>query len=133
MRDIKAGRDINVEGDIIVNDQSQEYKLLIHCTNSELLAEKQHRQGILAEERSAKFNRFMSGLGVAATLLFVAGAWYWFQGSTDIFSFLTGGSGFILGLASLKVYEKPTLFEQRQLAALQEIHMLLRERGVSRS
>ena len=132
MRDIKADRDINVKGDMIVNDQSQEYKLLIHCSNDELIAEEQHRHGVLEGERSAKLNRFMTALGIAATLLFIAGVWYWFRRNVDLFSFFTGGAGFIVGLASLKVYEKPTLFEQRQLAALQEIHMLLRERGARR-
>lgn len=130
MRDIKAGRDIKVEGDMIVNDQSKQYKLLIHCSNEELIAEEQHRYRVLKGERRAKFNMFMTTLGIAATLLFIASVWYWFHGNIDLFSLLVGGAGFMACLASFKIYEKPSVFEQRQLAALQEIHMLLRERGV---
>ena len=53
----------------------------------------------------------------------------WFQGKMDTFSLVTGASGFMLSLSSLNVYTQPTEFEQRQLTALAEIEMLLRERG----
>lgn len=130
MRDLKAGRDINVDGDFIINDNSQNHKLLMHCSNDELLAEEPLRRQRLSEERAVKFNRFLSFIAVAASLLFVAGVWGWFHGKMDFFSLTVGGAGFMVGVASLKIYERPTVFEQRQLAALAEINMLLRERGV---
>lgn len=129
MRDIKAGNDINVGGDFVLNDNSENYKLLMHCSSEELLAEEPLRLQRLAEERKAKFNRFLMFVAVAASLIFVAGVWAWFQGEMNLFSLSVGGAGFMVGLASLKIYERPTAFEQRQLNALAEIYMLLRERG----
>lgn len=129
MRDINSGRDINVGGDFVVNDNSQQHKLLIHCSSEELLAEESLRRQRLSEERKSKLNRFLTFIGVAASLLFIAGVWGWFQGKMDFFSLAVGGAGFMVGVASLKFYERPTVFEQRQLNALAEINMLLRERG----
>ncbi len=130
MRDIHVGKDINVGGDLVINDQSQKFKLLIHCTNEELLEEEKYRQANLADERATKFNEFIVLIAVTACLIFGAGIWQWFQGKMDLYSLITGGAGFMVGLASLKLYERPTVFEQRQMAALEEIHMLLRERRV---
>lgn len=130
MRDVNAGRDINIDGDFVINDNSQQYKLLIHCTNEELLTEEPHRLQQLKEEQKSKLNRFVGFIAFASTLAFVAGVWFWFQGKVDLFSLVTGGAAFMVGLASLKIYEHPTAFEQRQLSALSEINMLLRERGV---
>lgn len=130
MRDVNAGRDINVDGDFVVNDNSQQYKLLIQCTTEELLAEEPHRLQRLKEERKAKLNRFLGFIAFAATLVFVAAVWYWFQGKMDQFSLVSGVAAFMVALASLNIFERPTMFEQRRLAALAEINMLLRERGV---
>lgn len=132
MRDINAGRDIKVDGDFVVNDNSQQYKLLIHCSNEELLAEEPSRRQQLKDERKAKLNKFLAFIAVAATLIFVSGVWQWFNGKMDAFALITGAAGFMVGLASLKVFERQTEFEQRQIAALNEINMLLRERGVRR-
>lgn len=131
MRDIKAGRDINVDGQLIINDNSQqEYKLLIHCTNEELLDEEPHRKQNLAHERKAKLNRFLGFIALAALLVCCAAVWYWFNGKMDAFALVSGVAGLMLGFASLKIWEHPTEFEQRQIDALREIHMILRERGV---
>ncbi|MGE8681518.1 MAG: hypothetical protein ACN6PE_23130 [Achromobacter marplatensis] len=130
MRDIHSGRDINVGGDFVVNDGSHQPKFLSLCSVEELLAEEPLRRQRLSEERKAKFNRFLTFVVIAASLLFIAGVWGWFQGQTDLFSLAVGGAGFMVGAASLKIYDRPTVFEQRQLEALKEIHMLLRERGV---
>lgn len=130
MRDINAGRDINVKGDFVVNDSSQQYKLLIHCSNEELLAEEPYRRQHLADERKAKTNRFLRFIAIAASFIFIAGIWFWFKGNMDFFSFAIGAAGFLVGLAGLKIYERPTEFELRQIAALAEINLLLRERGV---
>lgn len=132
MRDINAGRDINVDGDFVVNDNSQQYKLYIHCSNEELLAEELLRRQRLKDERKAKLNRFLAFIALAATFIFISGVWLWFNGKMDAFALVTGAAGFMVGLASLKVFERQTEFEQRQIAALSEINFLLRERGVRR-
>lgn len=133
MRDINAGRDINVDGPVIITDNSQQqYKLLIHCTNEELLEEEPLRKQNLALERKGKLNRFLVFIAFAALLAFAAATWYWFKGEMDAFSLVSGATGLMLGIASLKIWEHPTEFEQRQIDALNEIHMILKERGVRR-
>ena len=129
MRDVNAGRDINVDGDFVVHDNSQQHKLLIHCTMEELFSEEPIRRQNLKEERRIKLNRFLSFIAFVAFIGFSAGVWYWFQGKVDMFSLLTGGAAFMLGLISFTNFERPTVFEQRQLLALAEINILLRERG----
>ena len=52
MRDFTAGRDINVDGDVLIIDQSQEPKLLAQCSNQELLDEETHRKSLLSRERT---------------------------------------------------------------------------------
>ncbi|MFY3002065.1 hypothetical protein ACOTIX_23085 [Achromobacter xylosoxidans] len=132
MRDLRVGRDINVLGDMIVHDESPSYKLLGQCSDRVLMEEERHRQGLLEDECQRKFSKFLVALGAAAILLFLTGGWYWFQGGIDAFSLLSGAAGVLLGLGSLNVYHQPTAFEKRQLNALHEIKMLLRERGVRR-
>lgn len=134
MRDINAGRDINVEGQVIINDHSSQsqYKLLINCSNEELLEEEPHRKQNLTHERKAKLNRFLGFIGIASLLALAAATWYWINGKMDAFSLVSGAAGLIVGIASLKIWEQPTEFEQRQVDALREIHLLLKERGVRR-
>ncbi len=130
MKDIKSGRDINIHGDFTINDNSSQYKLLIHCNNEELIEEEKHRRKTLNKERTAKRQRFIPIWTFCAMALAFAAFWYWLQGKMDIFSLLSGGSGIMLGLTSLSTYEKPNDFEQRQIDALEEIHNLLRDRDV---
>jgi hypothetical protein len=130
MKDIRSGRDINVHGDLTINDNSSEYKLIIHCNNNELFEEEKHRRKILRNERTAKFKRFIPIWATCAVALAFAALWYWLQGKMDLFSLLSGASGLIFGISSLSTYDKPNSFEQRQLDVLDEIHDLLRDRGV---
>ena len=51
MRDVKTG-DISAGRDVVINDQSDQPKLLVQCTNEELLEEEQHRRSILRKEES---------------------------------------------------------------------------------
>lgn len=129
MKDIKSGRDINIHGDLTINDNSTEYKLLIHCSNKELIEEEKHRRKILKNEHSAKLQRFIPIWTTCAVALAFAAIWYWLNGKIDVYSLLSGTSGTMLALASLSSYEKPNNFEQRQIDALEEIHNLLRDRG----
>ncbi|MFP3758855.1 hypothetical protein SB751_33780, partial [Cupriavidus sp. SIMBA_020] len=73
MRDFRVGRDINVLGDMIVHDESQQYKPLAQCSSPELLDEERHRHEVLEDERRGKFNKLMLAFGVVAVLLFLAG------------------------------------------------------------
>ena len=130
MRDFKAGCDINVGGDLHVGDQSQEFKPLAQCTNNDLFREREHREALVARERAGRNKKWLILMAVAGVLLFTAGTWYWFHGKNDLFSLLSGAAGVVLALATLRFGDEPTRFERRQLKALDEIRMLLRERGI---
>jgi hypothetical protein len=126
LRDFKA-RDIG--GDVIINDNPQEHKLLIHCSNEELYHEEEHRNNILRKEKSRKNNVTLKFLGISGVLFLIASAWFYFKGEMNAVSLLVGGASAIFGFATLQQADVPTEFERRQLAVLHEIHMLLRERG----
>ncbi|WP_413665447.1 hypothetical protein ACG1BZ_09740 [Microbulbifer sp. CNSA002] len=127
MRDFNSG-DIN--GDVVINDNSNEHKLLIHCSNEELIHEERHRQEVLEKERSRKNGAFLKFILFSATLCVAAYVWYQFNGGHSIASTLLGAVGAITGFSTFAQSDQTTEFEQRQLAALKEIHMILRERGV---
>ena len=128
MRDFNSG---DIHGDVTINDNSEnsEYKLLIHCNNEELLHEEAHRKQLLRNERSRKNRVTWKLLAVAALLLLVAAGWFYIQGSMNAVTLLLGAAGVMTGMATLQQADKQTPFEQRQIAVLNEIHTLLRERG----
>ncbi|MEX2964651.1 hypothetical protein [Microbulbifer sp. TYP-18] len=129
MRDFNSG---DIHGDITINDNSKnnEYKLLIHCNNEELLHEELHRKQLLRNERSRKNGITWKFLAFSAFLLLVAGGWFYIQGAMNTVTLLVGAAGVMTGMATLQQADKKTSFEQRQIATLNEIHTLLRERGV---
>jgi len=121
---MNAGRDINII------DNSNNSKLLIDCTNSELHIEREHRTNLLRQERKAKWKRLatlwmvFAVVGSAVALYF-----YFIKGNTNLSSIILGLAGIAASVASVKLFEAPTQFEARQIAALNEISMILRERG----
>jgi len=130
MRDFKAGRDINVGGDVHIHDESSHPKLLVLCSNEELVDERVHRKAVLSGERKHKFKRLAFVWLVSGVVLAVGALWFYATGRSNFSSLLLGFGGLAIAFASVKVFEQPTEFEQRQLAALKEIHHILRERGV---
>lgn len=131
MRDFNSGE---IHGNVNINDNSSnsEYKLLINCSNEELEQEESHRKELLSDERSKKNAITLRLLGIAATLLLAAAGWYYIKGAIDIASLIVGAAGVLVGLGTLQNADKPTDFEQRQIATIQEIRTLLRERGARR-
>ena len=129
MRDFNAG---NINGDVTINDSSkqEEYKLLIHCNNDELLHEEAHRRKVLYKERRRKYKITIKILAGCGMLLLFAGGWFFFKGHWDVVSALTGLAGGLFGFATLSGADTPTAFEKRQIDALNEIDTLLRERDV---
>ncbi|WP_434155794.1 hypothetical protein [Pseudomonas sp. JZ134] len=128
MRDFNSG---DIHGDVTINDNSSntEYKLLIHCTNEELLLEERHRSELLRRERSRKNGFTWKFIAFSALLLLIAAGWFYIQGAMNTVTLLIGAAGVITGMATLQQADKQTPFEQRQIATLNEIHTLLRERG----
>lgn len=132
MRDFKAGRDINVEGDVHIIDNSSQSKLLVNCSNEVLFDERIHRKSLLRQELKAKWRRLALAWVAVAAMLGIASLWFYSQGNTNLSSLVLGLGGLAGCFASIKVFEKPNQFEQRQIAALDEIRMILRERGEER-
>jgi len=128
LRDFNSG---DIHGDVTIQDNSDnnEYKLLIHYNNEELLAEEKHRREVLNKERSRKNSVIWKFLGLSGLMLLVAAVWFLIQNEMNLVSFLTGAAGVLTGFATLQQADKSTPFEQRQVAALNEINALLRERG----
>jgi hypothetical protein len=128
MRDFTNGGDIN--GDVVINDNSTEYKLLIHCSNEELTHEETHRRGLLRKEKSRKNDVFIKFIGFSALSCVAAYIWYQFNGGYNMASIMLGAAGVITGFITLSQSDRQTEFEQRQYVVLNEINIILRERGV---
>ncbi|MDD2699838.1 MAG: hypothetical protein PHH36_01240 [Sideroxydans sp.] len=129
MRNFQSG---DIHGDVTINDNSNntEYKLLIHCSNEELMQEESHRFNLLRDERSRKNKVIWKFVAATAILILIAATWFQITGAMNMVTFLMGAAGVMMGLAALQQADKQTPFEQRQIATLNEIHTLLRERGV---
>jgi hypothetical protein len=130
LRDFTNGGNINVGGNFFVTDQSQQHKLLIHCTNEELVEEEQFRRGQLAREQNGKLKYTLVAVAGTACIFFIIGLYFWYTGKMERFDLFATTSGFLLAFGSLTFYTTPTQVEKRHKDALQEIHIILRERGV---
>jgi hypothetical protein len=129
VKDFNSG---DIHGDVTINDNSSnnEYKLLANCSNEELRYEEKHRRALLNKERSRKYNIFWKSLAFSAILLLVAACYFYILDEMNTVTLAIGAAGIMIGMASLKQSDIVTNFEQRQIATLNEIHTLLRERGV---
>lgn len=128
MRDFTNGGDIN--GDVVINDNSVEYKPLDQCTNEELYHEEKHRRMILNNETSRKNGFFIKFILFSVGLCVLAYVWFQVNGSHSLASTILGLIGVMCGFVTLSQANTQTDFERRQRATLREINMLLRERGV---
>ncbi|PZS51088.1 hypothetical protein [Stenotrophomonas maltophilia] len=127
MRDFKSG---DIHGDVNINDgSSTPYKLLIHCSATELLDEERYRRSLLDREQATRWGRVYKLLGVAVLAGLVAAVWLFLEGRMDAVTLVLGLFALVVGYAAVKGSTIRTDFEQRQIDALQEIHTLLRERG----
>ena len=132
MRDFNVGNDLHVKGDLHINDNSNQSKLLIDCSNNELFEERTHRKSLLSGERKSKWKRMaIAWLGIGC-VLGIAAIWFYYQGNPNLSSLVLGLGGFGTAFASIKVLEQPTEFEARQIDALNEIRLILRERGIEK-
>lgn len=129
MRDFNSG-DIAGDVNIIDNSNNNQFKLLIHCDNEELLHEEVHRWGLVKQERNKRLTGVLWIFAFCAVLLLIAAGWYFITGKMELINSLIGGAGVVVGLINLANADKPTEFEVRQLNTLKEINTLLRERGV---
>ena len=126
MRDFNAK---NIGGNVIINDSSSEYKPLVQCSIEELLHEEMHRRSLLDKERSRKNRLFLWCIVAAILFLVAAYIWYQFKGEHSLGSSVIGVIGVLIGFTTFSGSDYKSEFEKRQIATLNEINMILRERG----
>jgi len=128
MRDIKAGRDIQVQGDL--NVTSNRVTRICDLDDDGLIAEKVHRKELLAEETRSKWKRIsFAWLGFIVIIIAVA-MYLRFTGKPELGNLVLSVGGVVATLSSLKYMVTPNEFEARQQATLKEIKTMLRERRV---
>lgn len=129
MRDIFTGGNVHVAGNVNITDNShQEHKLLVQCSNEELMHERPFRQENIRLEGQRKVGRLLPFIGVAILLFVVASAWAQLNGKVDLVAFISGLGSMILGAASIKAAVTPNAFERQERHALREIDLILRSR-----
>ena len=129
MQDFNNNGQINVQGDFNVTDNSHnQHKLLIYCSNEELLEERPFRQENIRLEQARKIKR-LRPLYVLCVLLFAsAAAWATINGKGDLASFLMGAGGLFVGFQTLKATIEPNGFQIEEQNAVNEINKLLKQR-----
>ena len=130
MSDISVGGNISAGGDVVLGDNNKNgSKLWVDSSSDELREDFYYRKKLLSSERVSKWKRIaIAGLVVGA-IAAVAAVYFYLVGQANLSSLIMGGAGIFMAFATMKVTETPTDFEQRQMASLNEIRTLLRERG----
>ena len=131
MRDFKNDGEINIQGDFNVTDKShQEYKLYVHCSNEELLADRPYRAENIKIEQNRKIKRLKPFYGLTILLAFVAAIWALYQGKADLITILMGGVSAFIGFHSLRATVEPNSFQIEEQKAVNEITKILKQRRV---
>ena len=131
MRDFNNDGQINVHGDFNVADISHnENKLLIHCSNAELLQERPFRQENIRLEQAKKVGRLKPLYALSVILFLAAAGWATFNSKPDLATFIIGGASLFLAYQSLKATVEPNAFQTEEQNAVIEIGKLLKQRRV---
>ena len=78
MRDFKAGRDINIDGNVVIHDSSSNQpKPLSMCSIEELNEEYNHPAKLLKEERASRRQDFNIGTCIALAVGIAIAIYYW--------------------------------------------------------
>ena len=132
MNNFNNGRDINVNGNFIINDNSSNniHKPLNQCTKEELLEEYNHRQNLLNEEiKYKKIKSFKKAISLFVILIIFLGFHFFYFGQKDLSQLVVAVASFI---APIILYFSSTdiqsEFVKRQLIVLKEINYLYKER-----
>ena len=132
MNNFNNGRDINVNGNFIINDNSSNniHKPLNQCTKEELLEEYNHRQNLLNEEiKDKKIKSFKKTISLFVILIIFLGFHFFYFGQKDLSQLVVAVASFIapiiLYFSSIDIQSE---FEKRQLIVLKEINYLYKER-----
>nr|WP_321531045.1 hypothetical protein [uncultured Desulfuromonas sp.] len=132
MRDFNNNGKINVSGDFNVTDNShnQEHKLLIHCSNEELLQERPFRQENIWLEQERKVKRLKPFYALSVILFVTAAVWANLNGKTDLASLIMGAASLFIGFQSLKATFEQNAFQREEQNVVNEIGEILKQRRV---
>ena len=130
MRDFNNDGDMQVEGDFVINDHSQNIvgKQLDNCTSEELFQERPFRQENLQLERSRKVNRAIPHIAFAVVLFIAAAVWALINGKSDLVAFVLGTGSLVVGFATIKGVIEQNAFEIQEQNAIREIKLILKSR-----
>jgi hypothetical protein len=129
MRDFKAGHDIHIEGDVHIDDRSNQPKFLAQCTNEELHAELAYRKQLLSRERTRKLKICSVLCGCAEAAICGVALWYYLQGNINLSFLIFGLGSMFAGAVSLQYVGGRNEVQQAHVNAILEIKLTLRERG----
>lgn len=120
-----------MEGDFNVTDNSRnEQKLLIYCSNEELLRERPFRQENIKIEQGSKVKRLKPFYALSLLLLLAAAGWGAWEGKTNLVSILLGAGSFLIGFQSIRTTFESNPFQIEERNALNEINKILKQRRV---
>jgi hypothetical protein len=129
LRDFNNDGKIDVKGDFNINENSNnEFKLYIHCSSEELLADRPYRAENIKIEQRKKFKRLIPFYGFAIVMAFAAAIWAMYNGKTDLITIIIGGVSIFLGYQSLIATIEPNAFQKEEQAAVDEISKILKQR-----
>jgi hypothetical protein len=131
MRDFNNGGDMNVNGDLVINDHSQNNVggLLTNCTSEHLIKdERPFRQENLRFERNRKIKNVIPFLTCALILIIVAAVLAHIKGQPNFVSLALGIGSLVVGYAAIKGVLEPNAFEIQEQKAILEINLILKSR-----
>ncbi|MBE2889717.1 DUF6106 family protein [Geobacter anodireducens] len=131
MRDFSNGGDMNVNGDLIINDHSQNEvgKPLIQCTSEYLIKEERpFRQENLRLEKHRKIKNSMPVLTAAVIVIIGSAVWAHIKGDTNLVTLVVGIGALLVGCAAIKGIVEPNQFEIQEQNAIREINNILKSR-----
>ncbi|MHC8381926.1 hypothetical protein [Pseudomonas sp. LB3P14] len=129
MRDFNNDGQINIHGDFNISDNSNnQHKLLIHCSNEELLQERPFRRENIKIEQKKKIRRLSPLYAIIVILLVATATWATIHGKTDIITLILGAASLLIGYQTLKATIDPNAFQVEEQNAVNEINKLLKQR-----
>lgn len=129
MRDFNNNGGLNVHGDFNLNDNStSQHKLLINCTNEELLLERPFRLENIKIEQSEKVRKLIPFYIVALLLLAVAIISSAFFENSDLISMFSGLGSLLIGSMTLRNTFEHNEFQKEEMNTVKLINKILKQR-----
>ncbi|MDP3008206.1 MAG: hypothetical protein Q8N30_03945 [Methylococcales bacterium] len=129
MRDFNNKGRLHIEGDFNINDASNnDYKLLINCTNDELLHEKIFRNENLKNEFKEKIRSFLPIYVLFTVLVLLFALCAFLYGMSDLFTFIFGASSVLTSSLSVYLTFEKNEFEIQETIAIKSIDLILKSR-----